>query len=245
MIEIRDVSYSYESGRVAIDNINLSIGQNEQIGLIGANGAGKTTLMKAILGLVNAQGYIKVSDFVCEKKSYADIRKIVGYVSQDSDAQMFMPTVIDDMVFGPMNYGLDRKASEKQADDVLEKLNIMHLRNRQNYSLSAGEKRMAAIATILTMNPKVIMMDEPSSNLDPSNRRILINTLNDIDVTKIIATHDLDLVLETCDKVILMNKGKIAAVGDAVDILGNEKLLVENGLELPFCMAGIPKRAMR
>ena len=215
------VSFAYPGERTILNDLSFSVSEGEQVGLIGANGAGKSTLMKAALGLIT----------------------VSGYVLQDSDNQMFMPTVFEDMLFGPLNYGMPRPEAEALVDRTLAELNLIHLKNRRNHKLSGGEKRMAAIATILAMQPRIMLMDEPSTALDPKNRRTLIRTLNALPVTKIIATHDLDLVLETCDRVLLLHDGQIAADGPAGEILRDRALLERHSLELPFCLAGVPERA--
>ena len=233
MLEFQSVSYSYEKTRV-LDGISFTIEKGEQVGLIGANGAGKSTLMKAALGLIRCEGKITVSGLEMKRENLAAIRKKLGYVLQDSDNQMFMPSVLEDMIFAPMNYGMSRADAEKMADETLEKLGLMYLKNRQNHKMSGGEKRMAAIATILAMQPEMILMDEPSTALDPKNRRNLINVLRDIPVGKLIASHDLDLILDTCSRVILVGDGKIAADGSAEEILHDKALLEANSLELPL-----------
>ena len=211
--------------------------------LFFADGAGKSTLMKAALGLITVSGTITIDGLEMNRGNLADIRRRLGYVLQDSDNQMFMPTVFEDMLFGPLNYGMPRP--EALVDRTLAELNLTHLKNRRNHKLSGGEKRMAAIATILAMQPKIMLMDEPSTALDPKNRRTLIRTLNALPVTKIIATHDLDLVLETCDRVLLLHDGQIAADGPAWEILRDRALLERHSLELPFCLAGVPERAKK
>ena len=173
-----------------------------------------------------------------ERENLSSIRQKLGYVLQDSDNQMFMPTVLEDMIFGPINYGMSRKDAESVAEETLKQLDLEYLKNRHNHKISGGEKRMAAIATILAMKPEAVLMDEPSTALDPQNRRTLINTLNELTVTKIIASHDLDLILDTCDRVLLLSDGKIAADGPANDILYDRTLLEGNHLELPLCLAG-------
>lgn len=213
--------------------------------LFFANGAGKSTLMKAALGLITVSGTITIDGLEMNRGNLADIRRRLGYVLQDSDNQMFMPTVFEDMLFGPLNYGMPRPEAEALVDRTLAELNLTHLKNRRNHKLSGGEKRMAAIATILAMQPKIMLMDEPSTALDPKNRRTLIRTLNALPVTKIIATHDLDLVLETCDRVLLLHDGQIAADGPAWEILRDRALLERHSLELPFCLAGVPERAKK
>ena len=237
MIKFKNVSFSYGEHDV-LCAVSFKIGEGEQVGLIGANGAGKSTIMKAALGLITCAGEIVVDGMAMERENLSSIRKELGYVLQDSDNQMFMPTVLEDMIFGPINYGMCREDAEKTAEDTLRQLGLEHLKNRHNHKMSGGEKRMAAIATILAMQPKAMLMDEPSTALDPRNRRTLINTLNKLPVTKIIASHDLDLILDTCDRVLLLSDGKIVADGKTYDILRNKELLENNHLELPLCLSG-------
>lgn len=248
MLKIQQLRVSY-GGIQALRGIDLEVPDGKIVTLIGANGAGKSTLMKAALGLITVSGTITIDGLEMNRDNLADIRRRLGYVLQDSDNQMFMPTVFEDMLFGPLNYGMPRPEAEALVDQTLAKLNLTHLKNRRNHKLSGGEKRMAAIATILAMQPKIMLMDEPSTALDPKNRRTLIRTLirtlNALPVTKIIATHDLDLVLETCDRVLLLHDGQIAADGPAWEILRDRALLERHSLELPFCLAGVPERAKK
>ncbi len=236
MIEFKNVTCEYERGKTVINGASFIIESGESVGLIGANGAGKSTIMKALLGLVEHKGEIIVDGSYVNKDNLSDIRKKIGFVLQNSDNQMFMPTVYDDMMFGPMNYGLSREDANARVDRVLESLNIMHLKDKYNHKISGGEKRMAAIATILAMEPSVIVMDEPSSSLDPYNRRMIINAINGINETKIIASHDLDMILDVCDKVILVSEGSIKAFGPTREILANKTLLEDNRLELPLSL---------
>ena len=236
MIKFENVSFGYEKEIPVIKNLSFSINDGDTIGLIGANGAGKSTIMKLLLGLLQHKGRIIVDSLEVEKKNYPEIRKKLGYVLQDSDNQMFMPTVYEDMMFAPMNYGFTRDEAEKRVDETLKKLGLMELKHRHNHKISGGEKRMAAIATILAMDPEVILMDEPSTALDPMNRRTLINTIKQLPPTKIIASHDLDMILETCNRVILLNHGEIVADGKTKELLTNRKLLEANRMELPLCL---------
>ena len=236
MIKFENVSFGYEKEIPVIKNLSFSINDEDTIGLIGANGAGKSTIMKLLLGLLQHKGRIIVDSLEVEKKNYPEIRKKLGYVLQDSDNQMFMPTVYEDMMFAPMNYGFTRDEAEKRVDETLKKLGLMELKHRHNHKISGGEKRMAAIATILAMDPEVILMDEPSTALDPMNRRTLINTIKQLPQTKIIASHDLDMILETCNRVILLNHGEIVADGKTKELLTNRKLLEANRMELPLCL---------
>ena len=222
--------------------LSIQVRSGEQVGLIGANGAGKSTLMKAALGLLPYTGSITVDGTPVTRKTLPEVRRKLGYVLQDADNQMFMPTVLDDMVFGPMNYGLSRAAAEQRAEETLAELHMEYLRDRHNHKMSGGEKRMAAVATILAMQPQMLLMDEPSAALDPRNRRTLIRVLRQRPETKLIASHDLDLVLETCSRVLLLADGRLAADGAAGEILRDRTLLEENGLELPLCLAGVPDR---
>ena len=238
MIEFQNVSFSYENGRPVVEDLSFSIGKGETVGLIGANGAGKSTIMKLLLGLVTGEGKITVDGLPMEKRNLPAIRQKIGFVLQDSDNQMFMPTVYEDMIFGPRNYGLSKEETERRVDEVLRQLGLQDLKHRYNHKISGGEKRMAAIATILAMEPDTILMDEPSTALDPVNRRTVINTIRGLPQTKLIASHDLDMILDTCQRVILLGSGKIVADGDAETILRDKELLEANRMELPFCLQG-------
>ncbi len=236
MIECKGVSYAYEAGRYALRDVSFHIAPGEAVGLIGANGAGKSTLMKALLGLIFPEGEINVDGVRVEKRTLAQVRRKLGYVLQNSDNQMFMPTVYEDMLFGPMNYGLTREEAEAKADGALEQLGIAELKHRHNHRLSGGEKRMAAIATILAMEPAAVLMDEPTSALDPCNRRRVIDIIRGMDQTRLIASHDLDMILDTCDRVLLLSGGRLVADGPAGEILRDRALLEANRLELPLSL---------
>ena len=236
MLELKQVRFAYEKGKDVIRDVSFRIGDGEKVGLIGANGAGKSTVLKLILGLLAGEGEILADQIPVEKKTLPQIRKKMGYVLQNSDNQMFMPTVLEDMVFGPVNYGLTRAAAEEKAERVLEQLNISGLKDRYNHRISGGEKKMAAIATILTMEPDLILMDEPTASLDPYNRRQMIRLMRDLSQTLLITSHDLDMIYDTCSRVILMHEGKIAADGPADVILRDRKLLEACHLELPLRM---------
>ena len=238
MLEFRNVSFSYEPGTPVLDNLSFHIRKGETVGLIGANGAGKSTIMKLMLGLLPAQGEILVDGMPVTKQNLPPIRQKIGFVLQDSDNQMFMPTVYEDMIFGPRNYGLSREEADARVDRVLKELGLESLKHRHNHKISGGEKRMAAIATILAMEPEMIVMDEPSTALDPVNRRRVISTINSRKETKLIASHDLDMILDTCQRVILLNHGRIVADGEAETILRDQALLEANRMELPFCLQG-------
>ena len=234
MIEFQKVSFAYERERPVIRDLSFRVAEGESVGLIGANGAGKSTVMKLLLGLLTGEGQILVDGTAVTKQTLPEIRRKLGFVLQNSDNQMFMPTVYEDMIFAPLNYGLSREETEARVERVLKALGLEDLKHRHNHRISGGEKRMAAIATILAMEPEVILMDEPTSALDPYNRRVVINTIRTLPQTKIITSHDLDMILDTCDRVILLSHGEIAADGPADTILRDRDLLEANRMELPL-----------
>ena len=234
MICFEHVSFAYTQGQPVLDDLNFVIRDGESVGLIGANGSGKSTLMKVLLGLLPHEGSVRVDEREVQKENLASVRKKLGLVLQNSDNQMFMPTVFEDMMFGLLNYGMSREDAERRTDEVLEKLGLTELKHRHNHRISGGEKRMAAIATVLAMDPDTMLMDEPTSALDPCNRRMVIDTIRGLPNTKLIASHDLDMILDTCSRVILLNSGRIAADGPASEILQNRTLLEKNRLELPL-----------
>ena len=239
MIAFQRVSFGYEKDQPVLRDVSFQIGKGEAVGLIGANGAGKSTLIKLLLGLLTpAEGTVLVDGQAVGRDTLSAVRRKVGYVLQNSDHQMFMPTVYEDMMFAPLNYGMSRQEAEKRVDEALNRLELQALKHRYNHKISGGEKRMAAIATILAMDPEAIVMDEPSASLDPYHRRIIIRTINALNQTKLITSHDLDMILETCDRVILLSGGRVAADGPAQAILRDRALLEANRLELPYCLQG-------
>ncbi|MDY5122618.1 MAG: ABC transporter ATP-binding protein [Treponema sp.] len=236
-IDINNLSFGYNSKSNIFENFSFHANENDSIGIIGANGMGKSTLLKLIVGLnLNFQGEIRVEEIPLNKKTLSQIRQKIGYVFQDADSQLFMTNVKEDVAFGPKNYGLPKDEIEKRVDTALEKTHITHLIDKPIYQLSGGEKKLASIATILSLTPDIIMMDEPSIALDPRNRRNLISILNSFEHLKIITSHDLDFIWDTCNRVILMNDGKIIADDKPDTILRNQFLLEENGLELPLSL---------
>jgi len=240
-VEVRNLRFSYPDGHEAIKNISFSIGHGESVGIIGANGAGKSTLLMLLMGILFPDaGEVLVGDVHVTKKTLPMIRQRMGMVFQEPDDQLFMTTVYDDVAFGPRNYGLDEKEVESRVSKALELVGIPHLKDRAPYKLSGGEKRSAAIAAVLSMQPDILIMDEPTSSLDPKSRRRIIDLLNTFEHTKIITSHDLDLVLDTCKRTIVIKDGVVAADGATRDILSNGKLLDDCGLELPLSLQGCP-----
>ena len=226
MIRFENVTFAYEKGKPVLSGVSFAIGEGETVGLIGANGAGKSTVMKLLLGLAGpgagnkgvsgtAEGKILVDGEEVSPRNLTQIRRKLGFVLQNSDNQMFMPTVWEDMLFGLLNYGMPQQEAEQRAGQVLKELGQEKLKGLYNHKISGGEKRMAAVATVLAMDPEVLLMDEPTSALDPYNRRIIINTIRKLPCTKVITSHDLDMIYDTCGRVILLSEGRIAADGPA------------------------------
>ena len=237
LLKIEHLSFSYEKGQQVLADVNLVAHDGESIGIIGANGIGKSTLMKLLVGLyLDYEGTLEVAGHEVNKKNLNHIREHIGYVFQDSDAQLFLSTVEDDVAFGPRNYGLSEEEVEKRVTEALQKVHIEELRGKQTYKLSGGEKKLSAIATILSMEPDIIIMDEPSIALDPRNRKNLITILNEINSLKLITSHDLDMILDTCSRVILLSDGTIAADGPAQEILCDRALLEQHRMELPLSL---------
>lgn len=236
-IDVENLSYGYETGKEILKDIIFHASEEESIGLIGANGVGKSTLLKLLVGLnLEYTGTVRVEDIPVEKNTLAEIRSRIGYVFQDSDSQLFMNTAFEDIAFAPRNYGLSEAEVKKRVEQALHLTGIEYLKDRQIYKMSGGEKKLVSIATILSMTPDIILMDEPSIALDPKNRRKLIHILNSFDHLKIIASHDLDMILDTCERTILMADGRIVADGKTEEILTNKELLEEHSLELPLCL---------
>lgn len=236
-IDVENVSFGYEKGTEILSQISLHARETDSIGLIGANGVGKSTFLKLLVGLhLDFEGSIRIEEIPVEKSTLSQIRSKIGYVFQDSDSQLFMTTTYEDIAFAPRNYGLPESEVQRRVEQALQLTGIEHLRDKQIYKMSGGEKKLVSIATILSMTPDIILMDEPSIALDPRNRRNLIHILNSFHHLKIIASHDLDLILDTCERTVLMAGGKIICDGLTKDILTDEELLKANGLELPFCL---------
>jgi cobalt/nickel transport system ATP-binding protein len=240
-IEVKNICYSYPDGLEAVKNMSFTIHHGDSVGIIGANGAGKSTLLMLLMGvLFPERGEVLVGDVGVTKKTLPMIRQRLGMVFQDPEDQLFMTTVYDDVAFGPRNYKLSEKEVESRVTEALEMVGIPHLKDRAPYRLSGGEKRAAAIASVLSMQPDVLIMDEPTSALDPKSRRKLINLLKSFEHTKIITSHDLDMVLETCSRIIVINKGEVVEDGAALKVLTNKELLDRCGLEMPLSLQNCP-----
>ncbi len=236
IIEIKKLEYSYPDGTEALKDVSLDIFEGESLGIIGPNGAGKTTLLLHLNGILKGNSYVKILDWELKEKNLPYIRNKVGLVFQDPDDQLFMPTVFDDVAFGPINMGLDE---EKVKHNVLEALGAVDMQDSINHlahHLSAGEKKRISIATVLSMEPEILVLDEPSSNLDPKAREHLIELLKELNLTKIIAGHDLELILDTCRRVVVLDGGEIIADGDVIEILSDKLLMEQHGLKMPLSL---------
>lgn len=241
VIEIDNLVFAYPDGYKAINEISFDISHGESVGIIGANGAGKSTLLMLLMGvLFPSHGKVMVGDVPVTKKSLPTIRQTMGMVFQDPDDQLFMTTVYDDVAFGPRNYKMDEKDVESRVMQALDMVGIAHLKDRAPYKLSGGEKRAAAIASVLSMKPDVLIMDEPTAALDPKSRRRVIELLKSFEHTKIITSHDLDMIFEICDRTIVIRKGEIAADGPTPVILQDSELMDSCGLEIPFALQNCP-----
>lgn len=231
MLTINNVTVEYPDGTKAINNLSLNVKSGEKLALIGANGAGKSTLMLAIEGILDSTGEIKIDDLVVDSKNIVKVRQQVGMLFQNPDDQLFMATIYDDIAFGPRNAGLDEESVKYRVEDRLKLLNIEHLKDKTALKLSGGEKRMAALATVLAMKPSVMLLDEPTAFLDPKGRRNLINVLNSLPHTMLIATHDLAFAKEVCREAVVIKDGNFFAKGNCDEILYNQELMDEGGIE--------------
>jgi cobalt/nickel transport system ATP-binding protein len=234
VIEIRELGYSYPDGTTALKDINLNVFENETLGIIGPNGAGKSTFLLHLNGLLQGKGHINILDIELKEKNLKKIRSKIGIVFQDPDSQLFMPTVFEDVAFGPMYMGLSKEDVKNAVTEALDRVDMTWAMDKLSHHLSYGEKRRVSIATVLSMSPEILVLDEPSSNLDPKHRRNLINLLKELKITKLIATHDLDMVFDICTRVVLIDDGKIIVDGNVNDILSDKTLLESHGLEVPL-----------
>ncbi len=241
LVEAKDLTYVYPDGTKALQGVNFRITHGEAVGIVGANGAGKSTLVMQLTGnFLPVSGTVRVGDYPLTPKTIPQIRRNVGMIFQNPDDQLFMPTVYDDVAFGPLNQGLPLEEVEQKVTEALQRVGAYHLKDRPPYKLSGGEKRTVALATVLAMSPDILVMDEPSSALDPRARRNLIQLLAGFRHTKIIASHDLDLILDLCERTIVLSGGQVIADGPTIEIFNNEKLLAQGHLEKPLVLQGCP-----
>lgn len=233
-IEIRNLVFKYPDGTPALDGITLAIAPGEKVALVGPNGAGKSTLILHLNGILNGTGEVVVAGLaVSQNGNLARVRAAVGLVFQDPDDQLFSPTVFDDVAFGPIYQGLDQAQVRARVDRALSQVYMQDYAGRVSHHLSVGQKKRIAIATVLSMEPEILVLDEPTAGLDPRARRSLIQLLNELPQTMLIATHDLRMVQELLPRMIIMDGGKIVADGATEAVLKDEALLTAHGLEKP------------
>jgi cobalt/nickel transport system ATP-binding protein len=242
ILETKDLHFAYHDGKPVLDGVNLSIRHGESVGLVGPNGAGKSTLLMHFNGVLTGHGEVRVDGMKVEASSLREIRRKVGWVSQDVNDQLFMPTLFDDVAFGPLNMGLGEEDVRARVKEALAMVGLEELAHRPPHHLSGGEKKAAAIATVLSMKPAVMLLDEPTNDLDHAARRALIGFLRELPVTKVIASHDLEMIVDLCPRVILLDHGRVIADGPSAAILGDETLLAAHRLEAPLSL--VLKRAL-
>jgi cobalt/nickel transport system ATP-binding protein len=233
VIRARALSYSYPDGREALRGVDLHVGEGERVAVLGPNGAGKTTLMLHLDGLLLGEGELEVAGVEVRRGTLRELRARVGLAFQDPDDQLFMPTVREDVAFGPLNLGLDREEVRRRVDEALAAVRMDGAGDRAPHQLSMGERRRVALATVLAMRPRLLVLDEPSASLDPRARRELLDVLEAIDRTIVVVTHDLAFAGELCERAVILSAGRIVADGDCRKLLGDAALLAAHDLELP------------
>ncbi|HEX6231456.1 MAG TPA: ABC transporter ATP-binding protein [Actinomycetota bacterium] len=243
-LEVRDLLFAYPDGTQALFGVDLAVPRGQRVALLGPNGAGKTTLVMHLNGILSTQsGSVSVGGLPVGKDTLREIRRRVGVVFQDPDDQLFMPTVREDVAFGPANLGIRGAELELRVMSALEAVGMSEVVDRAPHHLSFGQRRRVAVATVLAMEPEILVLDEPSSNLDPAGRRELAEILKGLRITMLMVTHDLPYALELCPRAVVMNGGTIVADGATVDLLSDDALMRANRLELPFGF--YPAEAMR
>jgi cobalt/nickel transport system ATP-binding protein len=230
-IEVHNLSYSYPDGHSALKDISLRIAPGEKVALVGPNGAGKSTLMLHLNGILTGKGSVRVCGLEVEQKNFSRVRASIGLVFQSPDDQLFSPTVFDDVAFGPLYQGLGAEETKARVEAALSAVRMNGYAERVSHHLSVGEKKRIAIATVLSMNPEALALDEPTAGLDPRARRTLINLLRELPITMLVSTHDMALVKELFPRTIVMDEGQVVADGLTSEILEDEKLLNAHGLE--------------
>lgn len=233
IFEVRSLSYTYPDGRQALRGVNLEVFSGEAVAIIGPNGAGKSTLLLALAGLIPVEGEVIYKGR--HLNGLKDPRRLeIGILFQDPDTQLFSLTVYEDVAFGPRQMGFSEEEVHRRVKEALEKVGLSGFEERSPHHLSFGERRRVALATVLSMQPDVLLLDEPTSNLDPRARKQFLELMKGLRLTRIVATHDLELAYETADRVVVLYQGKVVACGRPSDVILNEKLLKSYGLELPL-----------
>jgi cobalt/nickel transport system ATP-binding protein len=232
-IDARGLRYRYPTGVTGLDGLDLHVTHGERVAVLGPNGAGKTTLMLHLNALLRGEGELEVAGIRVGEGDVSELRAAVGLVFQDPDDQLFMPTVREDVAFGPLNLGVPRAEVPARVLEALATVRMTDVADRAPHQLSLGQRRRVAIATVLAMQPRLLVLDEPSANLDPRARRELLEVLGRVDRTMLVVTHDLPFAAELCERAVVLSAGRIVADGPCAEILGDEELLARNDLELP------------
>lgn len=236
-LEVQNATYRYPDGTCAIEDVSFSVGPNEAVALVGPSGAGKTTLMLCIVGLLELEGgKIHVKGLEVGKKTCRQVRREAGMIFQNADDQLFLPTVYEDVAFGLLNKGVEGDVLDRKVRRALADRGLSGLEDKFPGHLSGGQKRLASLAGVLVMEPTILLLDEPSSNLDPKSRRQLIEQLDDLDNARVVASHDLEMVLDLCMRVLVLDRGRLVAQGDPAEILADEKLMESSSLEVPHSL---------
>jgi cobalt/nickel transport system ATP-binding protein len=233
VVKVQNLQFAYPDGHIALRGVTFNLCAGEKVALVGPNGAGKSTLMLQLNGILTGRGEIEIGKMPLTRDNLPVIRALVGLVFQNPDDQLFSPTVFEDVAFGPLHMGLPEEGVFKRVDAALEAVRMTSYRDRLSHHLSVGEKKRIAIATVLSMNPSILILDEPSAGLDPRARRTLINLLRDLPITMLVSTHDMRLVEELFPRTIVMDEGLIVADGATREILEDEQFLNAHGLEKP------------
>jgi len=229
-IRIVDLNYSYPDGRRALNSVNLVVHRDETVGIMGPNGAGKSTLALHLNGILSGQGLVEIMGLEVKKKNLREVRNMVGLVFQDPDDQLFSPTVKEDVAFGPLNQRLSPEQVDHAVSRALAWVGMEGFEDRSPFHLSFGEKKRVSLATVLSMHPEIMVLDEPVSNMDPRGRREFIELIDTLEATKLVITHDLAMTREVCDRVVVMDKGEIVTDGRPEDICSDRLLLERHGL---------------
>ncbi|NJC97841.1 MAG: cobalt ABC transporter ATP-binding protein [Anaerolineales bacterium] len=233
ILSVHDLHFSYHDHHAALRGVSFDLCEGDKVALVGPNGAGKSTLMLHLNGILRGEGEVTVGNTRLTRDNLPAIRAMVGLVFQNPDDQLFSPTVFEDVAFGPLHMGMPKEQVTQRVEAALRAVNMTNYRDRMSHHLSVGEKKRIAIATVLSMNPQILVLDEPSAGLDPRARRTLINLLRDLPITMLVSTHDMRLVEELFSRTIVMDEGLIVADGDTKKILSDEKFLNAHGLEKP------------
>lgn len=231
VLKIEHLHFAYPDGHIALHDVSLNLSAGEKVALVGPNGAGKSTLMLHLNGILAGDGMLSVGGMLLVKKNLPVIRAMVGMVFQNPDDQLFSPTVLEDVAFGPLHMGLPEAEVRKRVEVALQRVRMEAYANRLSHHLSMGEKKRISIATVLSMEPQILVLDEPSAGLDPRARRGLINLLREMSITMLVSTHDLAMVREVFPRMVIMDNGRIVADGQTSELMKDEKLLMEHGLE--------------